>query len=119
MIHRTLIVPLAHVPLADALCSALAGPAGSGMFTTRLQPAGGGAASHAIGSGQIEEQFAALLPLYDAPGQPETIFALAQQAGAPVTLEQITELLDVVDVSEGDPFGRMAALGLALEQVAP
>jgi hypothetical protein len=125
MTHRTLIVPLAHVPLADALCSALAGPAGSGMFITGLSATGSDPVTHYISSGVISDEMAALLPLTTvnpdgstttAPGDPAYVVELAAQAGITVTVEQVAGLLASVDVSDQAPFDAMARLGLKLVQ---
>lgn len=116
--HRSILVPDAHAQLARDLCAALAGPGGEGMFTTGLSADGSVAATHWISAGLIDAQFAALLPLGDTPGQPETVFALAQQAGMTVTLEQVQALLAAVVVTELEPLAAIEAQGLALTQEA-
>ena len=130
MTHRTLIVPLAHVPLADALCSALAGPAGSGMFTTALSATGTAPATHYISSGPISTDMAALLPcktvttdkdgkavVTTAPGMPDAVPTLATKAGISTTKAKITALYTSIDVSDQPPFEAMARLGLQIVQV--
>lgn len=115
-VQRCLIVPAPYAPLARALCNGLApGGSGSGMLATPVSATGSLPATHYISAGMIEDQFAALLPLGDAPGQPETIVALA--AGA-VTLAQAKALLSAIDVTEQDPFTAMSRLGLMLIQAA-
>ena len=104
-VQRCLICPAAYAPLARALCDGLApGGSGAGMLLTGAVPA-----THYISEGMIEDTFANLLPLGDAPGQPETITTLA--AGA-VTLAQINALLAAIDVTEQDASEAMARLGL-------
>jgi hypothetical protein len=125
MTHRTLIVPLAHVPLADALCSALAGPAGSGMFITGLSATGSDPVTHYISSGVISDEMAALLPLTTvnpdgstttAPGDPAYVVELAAQAGITVTRAQIDALYAAIDVSDQEPFAALDRLGFKLVQ---
>lgn len=116
--HRTIIVPAAFTPMARAL-AAVAGPAGSGsgMFQAMLSPDAGKPPTHFISTGQIWQQFSAILPLHDgeiwdaeqatlpeserAPiterpvdsaGHPEQVVELAAQAQMPVTLAQVQEL---------------------------
>lgn len=112
--HRSIIVPDAHAQLARDLCAALAGPGGAGMFTTGLSADGSAPATHWISAGLIDAQLAALLPLVDTPGQPETVLALAQQAGMAVTLDQVQALLAAVVVTELEPLAAIAEQGLVL-----
>ena len=112
--HRSIIVPEAQAKLARDLCAALAGPGGAGMFTTGLSADGSAPATHWISAGLIDSQFAALLPLNDTPGQPETVLALAQQAGMTVTLEQVQALLSAVVVTELEPLAAIAEQNLQL-----
>lgn len=114
--HRSLIVPEAQAQLARDLCAALAGPGGEGMFTTGLSADGKAPASHWISAGLIDAQFAALLPLGDTVAQQAemTVFALAQQAGMTVTLDQVQALLAAVVVTELEPLAAIAEQGLVL-----
>lgn len=113
-VQRCLICPAAYAPLARALCDGFApGGSGAGMLLTGLSPTGAEPATHYISEGMIEDAFAALLPLGAAPGQPETITAVA---GGAVTLAQVNALLAAVDVTEQQPFSAMARLGLKLIQ---
>lgn len=117
MTHRVLIVPVAYIPLAEALCIGLAGPENEGMFSAALEPIDGLVGhSHGIANGEIRQEFADLLPLNGAPGQPAMIVALAAYKGITVSLAQITALLDAIDVTDGDPFVRMDQLGLRMMQ---
>ena len=111
-VHRCLIVPTAYTPLARALCSGLVpGGQGDGMLATALSPTGAELITHYISAGMIEDVFADLLPLGDAPGQPDTIVNLA---GGMVSLAQVEALLAAIDVTEQDPFTAMARMGLEL-----
>lgn len=112
--HRTIIVPDVQSQLARDLCAALAGPGGEGMFTTGLSADSAAPATHWISAGLIDSQFAALLPLGDTPGQPDTVAMLAQDAGLAVTPEQVQALLDAVVVTELEPLSAIKTLGLML-----
>lgn len=131
-VYRTLIVPAAFQALAQTLCETAAeGDAGKGMYTTALSANGQEPASHYISSGYIEDVFAGILPLTSvtpaeaegepdvvttAPGQPEVVVQIAEQAGMPVPLETIQALFAAVDVSEQEPFVAMARLGVKMVQ---
>jgi hypothetical protein len=88
----------------------IAGEAGSGMWTTGLSPTGAEPATHYVSTGMIEDTFAALLVDADA------MYAAAQEAGAPVTLEQCQALIAGSDVTDEPPFDAFARLGLKLVQ---
>jgi hypothetical protein len=122
-VHRCLIVPAEHADLARVLCATLAGPGGSGMFTTPLSLTGQEPATHFISSGAIEEPFAQLLPLAEFPegaepviyhGQPELIAQTASARGIAVTLEEVQALLAASDVSEQEAFAALARLKLQI-----
>ena len=128
--HRTMIVSTAQTPMAQSLCEGLAGPAGAGMFATGLSASGNPPATHTISAGPIGADFASLLPLTTvtrdaqgaetvttAPGNPAAIVYLAGEAGQTVTLAQVNDLLDAIDVSEQPPFTAMARLGLQMVRV--
>lgn len=119
-----MIVPAANVALARTLCATLAGDAGQNMFMTGLSPTGAEPATHWISTGMIGADFAALMPLTvfvegepeTTPGQPDTIVALATEAGMSVTLAEIEALLAACDVTLMEPLARMGELGLQLVQ---
>lgn len=113
-VHRCMIVPTEHAELARALCAALAGDGGSGMFTTALSATGQDPATHYISSGLIEQSFADLLPLGSTPGQPDVVHSLALQSGMSVSIDDITRLLAAVDVSEQAPAEALERLALAM-----
>ena len=125
-VHRCLIVPAEHVELARVLCETLAGPGGSGMFTTPLSPTGTEPSTHFISAGAVEEPFAQLLPLAEFPsdaepviypGQPDLVAQMATAQGMDITLEQVQALLAASDVSEQEAFTALARLGLQITQL--
>ena len=128
-----MIVPAVHRTLAQSLCAAIAGPAGSAMFLRPLykhpepppaqEDEGEGGAGYEpqepelvayISSGRVDAEFASLLPLDGEGGNPEAIAGLAQQAGVQVDPSEITELLNEADITDIDPHDRIAQLGLVL-----
>lgn len=109
-VHRTLICPIAKVVRVRALCTALAGQPGDGMFLrgcvpgTRPAPNADGSlsalvavpgatVSHYISSGNVEDTFAAVL------SDPAVMFAVCQQAGVATTLAECQSILAACDVS--------------------
>ena len=124
--HRTIIVPATHAEAARTACAGLAGPGGSGMFTTPLSATGTLPASHYISSGLIEDQFASLLPLTTVvhtdgtpstssqPGNAVLTAQLAADAGLPFTEEGISMLFAAVDVSEQPAEDALGRLGLRM-----
>lgn len=109
-LHRTMTLPAALVPLAQALAEGLAGPAGASMWTTGLSADGTDPATHYVSAGMIEDAFVAALT--DATA----LYAACQQAGAGVTQEQCQALVDGADVSDEAPFDALARLGLQIVQ---
>ena len=125
--HRTIIVPATHAEAARATCAGLAGPGGSGMFTTPLSPTGEAPPTHFISSGLIEAPFADLLPLTSVtyaedgtpsveirPGNAALTAQLAADASLPFTEEGISMLLAAVDVSEQPAEDAFVRLGLQM-----
>ena len=126
-VHRTIIVPATHAEAARAACAGLAGPGGSGMFTTPLSPTGEAPPTHFISSGLIEAPFADLLPLtvvtYGEDGTPSTstrpgnvalTAQLAADAGLPITEAEVAVLLSAVDVSTQSAQDALVCLGLKI-----
>ena len=123
--HRSILVAASQRDLAAQLCSTLAGPGGSNMFTTPLSPSGAEPATHYISSGLIEDNFAALLPL-DAmvddvwtrisDGMAQMVVDLYNEAkpDTPITLAQVGAVFAGSDVSEQEPLVAMARLGLQI-----
>ena len=114
--HRTLIIPIALAEPARAACMALTGSASEGLFTTLLYPEGGTEATHAISSGYIAGEFADLLPCGDRTWNTETLLAMLKSVEFPITNEELTRMLTIIDSSEESADEAMARLGLALVQ---
>ena len=128
-VHRTIIVPAAIVGAARAACAGLAGPGGSGMFTTPLSPTGEAPPTHYISSGLIEAPFADLLPLtavtYGEDGTPSIdtrpgdiglTVQLAASAGLPITKAEVSALFAAVYVSEAPSEAVLSFLNLTIVQ---
>ena len=126
-VHRTIIVPASIAEPARAACAGLAGPGGSGMFTTPLSPTGEAPPTHFISSGLIEAPFADLLPLTSVtyaedgtpsvetrPGNVALTAQLAAEAGLPITEAEVAELLSAVDVSTQSAQDALVSLGLKI-----
>lgn len=126
-IHRTIIVPATLAESARAACAGLAGPGGSGMFTTPLSPTGEAPPTHYISSGLIEEPFADLLPLTSVsyaedgtpftetrPGNVALTVQLAADAGLLITEAEVSALLSAVDVSEQSAEDALTLRGLRM-----
>ena len=126
-VHRTIIVHAALAEAARTACAGLAGPGGSGMFTTQLSPTGEAPPTHYISSGLIENQFAELLPLtavtYGEDGTPSTSIRpgnvaltvqLATAAGLLITEVEVSAMLAAVDVSEQSAEDALVRLGLQI-----
>ena len=124
--NLTIILPKAAQALAQALCTAAAGEAGAGMFTTGLSATGEAPATHFISSGAVENHFADILPVGtvtmvdDVPtvertsGDLAAVVQLAADAGVAVDMDTVGGLFAALDVSEQPPFVAMARLGLQL-----
>ena len=112
--YRCLIVTDAHVQFARELSATVAGPAGAGMWTTPLSPTGAEPATHWISAGLISQDFAALLPLGDDPGNAALVAELATANGMETTAEQVQALFDASDITKEEPHAAMARLGLVM-----
>ena len=112
--HRTLLVPVALAEPARAACMALTGSASEGMFTTPLYSEGSTEATHAISSGYIAGEFAALLPCGDQPGNIEALMAMLEGVDFPITFEELAGMLAMIDISDEAAEAAMARLGLSL-----
>ena len=110
--HRTLIIPIALAEPARAACMALTGSASEGQFTTPLYPEGGTEPTHAISSGYIAGEFADLLPCGDQPGNTEALLELLKSVEFPITTEELTQLLSIIDISEEEAYVAIDRLGL-------
>ena len=125
--HRTIIVPEAIVAAARAACAGLAGPGGSGMFTTPLSPTGEAPPTHYISSGVLEAPFADLLPLTSVnyaddgtpsietrPGNVALTAQLVAEAGLPITEAEVSALLSAVAVSAQSAQDALTRRGLRM-----
>ena len=111
--HRTLIVPAALVAAARELGAALS-PAGAGMYSTPLSPAGSEPATHWISSGLIDESFAAILSSPEALYDYARAGALEQGLTLTATAEDVAALVELTDVSTDSAVDAMARLGLVM-----
>ena len=116
---RTMIVPTDYRQFAADLAAAIGGVAGEDMFTTGLSATGQEPATHYVSTGYIAKEFADLWPISpDPPGNPAAVVALANDAGFPATLQEVTDLFSVVDCTEQEPFAAFDRLGLQLAQAS-
>ena len=128
-VHRTIIVPASIAEPARAACVGLAGPGGTGMFTTPLSTTGEAPPTHYISSGLIEVPFADLLPLtsvtYDGDGTPSIdtrpgdiglTVQLAEDAALPITAAEVSALFAAVYVSEAPAEAVLSFLNLTIIQ---
>lgn len=124
-LFRTMIVPDSIVATVRSLADSF-GPAASGMWATPLSPTGELPATHWISSGFVGDDFAAVLPLshyvddvwVTEPYDPAAFIAMCATYGieAP-TVEQITQIMGLVDVSEQESLAAMERLGLQIVNV--
>ena len=121
-LHRCMIVPSSIVATVRQLADSF-GPAAANMFTTPLSADGAEPATHWISTGQIGDDFAAIMPYsHDVDGvwitepySAAAFVALAELNGVvPPPVEQIEAIMGMVDVSDQEPFAAMARLGLVL-----
>jgi hypothetical protein len=121
-LFRTLIIKASDAVLAQGIAAGF-GPGGTGMWTTSLSATGSDPATHYISSGLIPADFAGLSPcdvweddakIGSYPGDADTVYAYASQAGLAVTLKQIKTVFANSDVSTQQPFDAMARLGLKI-----
>ncbi len=111
--HRTIITPIALAEPARAACMALTGSASEGLFTTPLYSTEA-TPTHAISSGYIAGEFADLLPCGDQPGNTEALLAMLDGVEYPITPEELTQLLSMIDISDEPAEVALARLGLSL-----
>ena len=118
------MAPAAWAPMVRLLCDRMS-DAGGAMFAVPLSASGESPATDFISAGPIGADFCALLPLtsFDVdgvaatrPGRPAVVVALASEAGIVVTLEQITEMLAAVQVTEESWQAALDRHGLARVQ---
>ncbi len=128
--HRTIIVPTSAAEFARTACARLAGPGGSGMFTTPLSTTGEAPPTHYISSGLIEPEFAHMLPEQvweqdedgawvqtgSTQGDPVAVYEACTAAGMVVTQAEVDGGLAVADVTKHEPFVALGRRGLVLVQ---
>lgn len=121
-VFRTMLVSDAVVGTVRALADSF-GPAASGMWTTPLSPTGELPATHWISTGQIGDDFAAIMPYshmvddvwVTEPYSAAAFVALAEASGVTAPpVEAIEQIMGMVDVSDQPPFEAMERLGLKL-----
>ena len=121
-VHRTMLVPASIVTTVRQLADSF-GPAASGMFITGLSADGAEPASHYISTGQIGDDFAAIMPFshfvdevwVTEPYSATAFVALAEASGVtPPPVEAIEAIMGMVDVSDQEPFAAMQRLGLVI-----
>src|SRR5690625_474425 len=126
-IHRTLIVPAEHAPLARSLAAHLAGPPGDGMWVVGLSEDGSEPATHYVSSGPVGAEFAPMLTDADAlwgavqaATETGTESPMSGPSGARSVTQDDCEALVadsiVVDLADEGPFDTFTRLGLQLVQ---
>ena len=114
--HRTLIIPIALAEPARAACMAVTGSASEGLFTTLLYSEGNPEPTHAISSGYIAGEFADLLPCGNHPGNVPALLAMLEGVEFPITHEELTGMLAMIDISDEPAEVALARLGLSLNE---
>lgn len=109
---RTIILPVTLADTARNLCMALTGSASEGMFTTPLYT--GETVTHTISSGYIATEFAEVLPCGGEGGDVQRLAEMLSGVEVEMDAEDIGEILEMVDISEEEPYVAMARLGLVL-----
>lgn len=124
-IYRTIIVPDSMVQYARDLSATVAGPSGSGMYTTALankdKPA---VTTHWISAGLISEEFAQLLPCKTVidgeevtlPGDATMVAKLANDNEFETTELQVKQLFESSYVFDADSFSCIQTLDLVIKQ---
>lgn len=126
-LFRTLIIAAEDADIARTIAASF-GSGGTGMWTTPLSSDGQEPATYYVSSGYIPANFVSLAPCTTwtqdeegnwvqtdhYPGDAATVFAYAQQAGLPYTLEQIEGVFTRADVTTQKPFVAMGRLGLKI-----
>lgn len=114
--HRTMITPIALAEPARAACMALTGSASEGLFITPLYFDGNPEPTHAISSGYIAGEFADLLPCGDHTGNVPALLAMLEGVEFPITPEELTGMLAMIDISDEPAEVALARLGLSLNE---
>ena len=118
-VNFTMVLPVAHAPLARALAAHLAGPPGEGMWVTGLSPTGEAPATHYVSSGPVGAEFDAMLTDADAlwgAVQMATATGMAGPANGPAVTQAdcaaLVESAEVVDLDDEPVFETFDRLGL-------
>ena len=113
---RTLITPIAFAEPARAACMAVTGSASEGLFRTLLYSDGNPEPTHAISSGYIAGEFADLLPCGSDPGNVPALLAMLEEVDFPISAEELTGMLAMIDISDEPAEVALARLGLSLNE---
>ena len=120
-VNFTMVLPVAHAPLARALAAHLAGPPGEGMWVVGLSATGEAPATHYVSSGPVGAEFDAMLTDADAlwgAVQMAQQTGMAGPANGPAVTQADCESLvrdaEVVDLDAEPVFDTLARLGLQL-----
>lgn len=124
-VHRTMIVPAEHAPLARSLAAHLAGPPGDGMWVVGLSADGQEPATHYVSSGPVGAEFAPMLT--DAAALHTAVTAATDTGmevpqGTGLTLADCEALVAgsvVVDLADEGPFETFDRLGMVLVSENP
>ena len=114
--HRTMILPVALAEPARAACMALTGSASEGLFLRPVYSEVNPEPTHAISFGYIAGEFADLLPCGDHPGNVPALLAMLDGVEFPISAEELTGVLAMIDISDEQGEVALARLGLSLVQ---
>ena len=114
--HRTMILPIALAEPARAACMAVTGSASEGLFRTLLYSEGNPEPTHTISSGYIAGEFADLLPCGSDPGNVPALLAMLEEVDFPISAEELTGMLAMIDISDEPAEVALARLGLSLNE---
>ena len=117
-VNFTMVLPVAHAPLARALAAHLAGPPGEGMWVVGLSPTGEAPATHYVSSGPVGAEFDAMLTDADALwGAVQMSAESGLKSVDAITRADcvaLVEAAEVVDLDAEPVFDTLARLGLQL-----
>ena len=111
-----MITPIALAEPARAACMALTGSASEGLFIRSVYSSGNPEPTHAISSGYIAGEFADLLPCGSDPGNVPALLAMLEGVEFPITPEELTGMLAMIDISDEPAEVALARLGLSLNE---
>ena len=103
----TLVVKAANVSLARSLSAGLSA-SGEGMFTAELSASGKAPATHFCSTGYFGAEY------IDALESADSLYAIAQEKGASITLTQCKKLINESDISNENPFSVFERMGIKL-----